>query len=803
MLRAAEGASRRGVDTVVGVLTSHLQVSPDLESFGDSSPELSLDSILNRRPRLVVVENLAHANPRGSRHEKRYQDVQELLDHGIDVFTSLDIYQIESLSDLVLQVTGLVMSEGVPDVVFERASEVVLVDLSPKELLQRYTDGVTRPFDDRFRNEGVLTALREVSLRHASNRAEEDVRRFRRANSIEQVWATADRLLVCVGPSPLSQPLVKATKRLADSVKAPWIALHVAHRDISASQRESVQRNLALARKLGAQVREVTAPFTSETLVQFASEENVTKIVLGKPAHRTWTRWNRGSLVDQLLSHSSGLDVIVVGADSHQDDGMRKPASAAPHPRRNFVWATLIVSLATLVGRGLPAEFDRTNIVMLYLATVVCISYFFGKGPALLASSLAVLYFNFLFIPPTLTFDVSHPQYILTFLGLFFVGWLVSDLTERSKKAAEAALRREKQAVTLFALQRDLLKAEGATEVRTVGARYLHTLFGQSIVLLRDGEQLQSHELPEPESRVADWALRNNQSAGKGSQTFPESRNSWNPVSGSSQAYAVAGLAAPPADQETSELFQAVLGEIGTALERVELAESAAESELLRATEKLQKALLNSVSHDLRVPLVSINGALSGLLNEELKLTPKARREITENALSEAERLTLLVTNLLHMSKMEAGQIHLNAIPCDPWDLVSTTVSAFRRRVGAASILLQGADEMPLVNVDYVLLQQVLFNLLENATRYGEGAITVSLESVDEAVVFSVEDQGQPIPPEEIDRVFERFYRSHDLADGGSGLGLSISKGLVEAHGGKIWIEGGKKFRFSLPVSQI
>ncbi|MFA5506870.1 MAG: ATP-binding protein [Vulcanimicrobiota bacterium] len=342
----------------------------------------------------------------------------------------------------------------------------------------------------------------------------------------------------------------------------------------------------------------------------------------------------------------------------------------------SFAWGTVLVLVATLLGKSLPEDFGLTNVSMLYLAAVVCSSYFLGKRPALWAAAVAVAGFNFLFVPPTLTFSVAHPQYLGTFLGFFFLGWLVADLTERSNKAAEAA-----------------------------------------------------------------------------------------------------------------------------AMERVELARAAAEKELLKAGEKLQKALLNSVSHDLRIPLVSINGTLSSLLNEELTLSPAARREMTENALSEAERLTQLVTNLLQMSRMEAGQMSINAVPCDLWDLVSTTVSGFRRRPGSPEILLEGEEELPLVKVDYVLVQQVLYNLLENAARHGRGVITITLRADPSRVQVSVLDQGEAIAPEEVQRIFDRFYGSQLLSDGGAGLGLSICKSLVEAHGGTIWLEQGKRFCFSLPIA--
>lgn len=806
LLSAAHQARSHGQDVVVGVLRPvDRQSALDLETVNSTSDdsaevEFDLDAALSRRPQAIIIDDLAHQNGESSRHEQRYQDVQELLEAGIDVYTAVNAYHFESLSDQVEAITGIDVEETVPDTVLESADQLRLVDLAPGELLRRYQTGEAHPPWESLKDEGNLIALREITLRLAANRIEDDVRRFRQSHSVDKLWPTNDRLLVCVGPSPLSQPLVRATKRLADSIKAPWIALHVAHQDISPSQRENVQRNLELARALGAQVREVTAPFTSSTIAQFAQDENITKLVIGKPNRRAWQGWKSPSLVDQLLSHSTDLDVIVVGTHGESEEGIRPPASTRSAPPGGYASAAGGVLIATVLSHGLPAEFDRTNIVMLYLAAVVCISYLLGRGPAILASVLSVSCFNFFFVPPTFTFDVAHPQYLVTFLGFFLVSWLVSDLTERNRETAAAALRREKQAVTLFALQRDLLQTTELERLSAVAENHLKALFGPHLLLLGKDDGLNPVDLGDKEKRVAEWAFQNNHQAGKSTKTFPDAAHSWYPVAGPSKVYGVVGLEEPSEDQEAFELFQAVLHQIGAAFERRELAKSAAERDLLRATESLQKALLNSVSHDLRIPLVSINGALSSLLNTELKLSDTARQEMTENALSEAERLTQLVTNLLHMSKMEAGQMQIHALACDLWDLVSTTVSSFRKRPDSPRVELEGDDDIPFVRADYVLVQQVLFNLLENALRYGEGTVTIKLESNAEEAIVSVTDQGQPIPEEEAEHLFDRFYRSRDLADGGSGLGLSICKGLVEAHGGRIWIEGGKTFRFSLPL---
>ena len=600
-------------------------------------------------------------------------------------------------------------------------------------------------------------------------------------------------MLVCVGPSPHSATLIRSTAHLAAGLNAPWVALHIEHSTITASQRQRATTHLELAGTLGAETRTVSGRFDADTILQFAVNEGVTQLVLGKPEAGRWSWWRGPSLVDELVSRSEGLDLGVVG--SHGDTG--SPRRNVPKPGlgggRGYLLATLAVSATT--GLSYPFVSEESNELMVYLAAVVFVSYYLGRGPAILASVLSVILFNFFFVPPILTFKVADPRYLLTFLVLFLVGWLVSSLTARARNTAKAALYREQQAVTLFSLNRDLTRAGDEGEVLKVLRDQTERMFGNPIVLQAENGGLARGKVRDEDWEAAQAAFQTGKPVGKGSD------RTWLPLLGSRTCHGVVGLTPPEGHtRDDRDLLDAMLSQTSAALDRIELGRRAMERDVLEATEKLHKALLNSVSHDLRIPLVTINGTLSSLLDADLRLDPDTEKEMVQSALSEAERLTRLVSNLLQMSKMEAGSLKLNIVPCDPWDLISTTVAGLQSRLKRRTISLHGEEDQPLVPVDYVLIQQVLINLLENSLQHGQGAIRVGLESRPESLLFWVEDEGEPISPELEGRLFERFSRGRELADGGSGLGLSICKGLVEAHRGKIWLEGGRRFCFSLPL---
>jgi two-component system sensor histidine kinase KdpD len=563
-----------------------------------------------------------------------------------------------------------------------------------------------------------------------------------------------------------------------------------------------VARHLELAQSLGAEVQSVTDDSLVRATARVAAKENVTKIVSGKPLERRWRDVLTGTVVDQILQKTSGVDIFVIGGEkSHEEPpNLESRSDTSPHP---YLAALGMVAAVTGLGYPLISWLQPANKVMFYLATVVCAAYYLGRGPALLASLASVLAFNFFFVPPFYTLSVADPEYILTFLGLLLVGLLISSLTAKAKETAVAAQEREGQAVTLLSVSRDLSGALSESAIAKFASTHLERLYGPVKVLLASGKDLQPHQdLEADEFAVADWAFRKSEQAGSGTNTLPGGAYQWHPLLSGTHCLGVVGLQRDihPGQTSKAQLLEAILSQVAASLERLRLAHSAQEADLLKATERLQTALLNSISHDLRIPLVSINGALSSLLDQDISLEENAQRQMIENALSEAGRLTRLVTNLLQMTRMESGVVEIRAVPCDPWDLVSTTLTAVKDRLEGREVHLNLPDDLPLVPMDYVLIQQVLTNLLENSARHGAGAVTIEARVTSQGVEFGVSDEGPGIDPALEEKIFERFFRVSEPGDGGAGLGLSICKGLVEAHGGRIWINNGREFRFVLPL---
>jgi len=810
-------AAHAETDAVVGYAETHgraetdrllegLEIIPtrEVEYHHVKLREMDLDAVLARRPRLVLVDELAHTNAPGSRHAKRYQDVLELLDAGIDVFTTVNIQHLESLNDVVAKITGTRVRETVPDFVLERADKLAVVDLPPEELLERlkagrvYVPAQAQRAADNFFRPGNLIALRELALRQAADQVDGQMRSYMRARSIQGPWPVRDRLLVAVGPSPFSEQLVRSTHRLADVMEAEWVALFVdTASDLTGQERTRVTRTLRLAETLGGQTAQVAGVNVAEAVLAYAREHNVTTVVAGKPHGRRW--WRREDMVDELIRLSGHIDVFVISAESAVETSRAAPLPQSP--RRHYLAATLTVLAATVLCLPLSMILQPVNLVMVYLGAVVLSAYWFGRGPSMLASVLSVLLFDFVFIPPYLTFAVSDGQYVLTFLGLLVVGLVVSTLTSRARDQARAANRREEQTAALYDLSRDLGQAQELSEIRRVVELHVGRQTGSRVwLILPEAVTGRLEETLDPHQQaVADWTFRHGREAGVGTQTLPSATVLALPVQADQRTVAV--LCVAGAVEERS-LTKTMLSQAALALERARLVDSARQAERIRTNEALQTALLNSVSHDLRIPLVSITGALSALCEEGVYQDPETRRNLLDNARGEAERLNRLVSNLLQVTRLESGFLELHREPCDLVDLVSTTLPVLglpERR----PVILDLPDGLPLVSIDYLLIQQVLVNLLDNALKYSTDELQIGARVQAGFCELWVADRGVGVP--EGEPIFEKFYRVQGTGAPGTGLGLSICKGLVEAHGGTIDVEpragGGSVFRFTLPLA--
>ncbi len=827
MLEAAHQRKLQGVDVVVGYIETHkraeteelvegLEVLPrkQVEYRGVTLPEMDVDGVIARHPQLVLVDEFAHTNAPGSRHAKRYQDVQEILAAGIDVYTTLNIQHLESLNDIVAQVTGVIVRETIPDRVIDEAAEIEVIDLPPDELLARLQEGKVYVPDQaaraiqKFFRKGNLTALREMSLRRAAERVDDQMRAYMQTRAIQGIWAAGERLLVCISPSPLSERLVRTTRRLADELNAEWIALYVEtpqFASMSQERRDRVANILQLAEDLGARSYTLSSGSSmdaiAQTVMDFSHKNNITKIVAGKPLRPLWQEFLRGSLVDKLIHKSGDIDIYVVTSS----DSPSFPVDESPlrlHSSVNrYLWSLLLVTLATGLGALIGGRIEATNLVMVYLLAVVFAAVYLGRGPAIFASLVGVLAFDFLFVDPYFTFTVSDTEYLITFIGLFLVGVVISQLTARASEQAEAARQREAETAELYDLSRDLASSADVESILSVLQKHLERTFSRNIaVLLPEGSRLAARvisanmNLSDEELVVADWVYRNAEPAGRHTNTLPAAQLRYLPLKTSKGVVGVLGVGKPntintdltPAQRRLMESFA---NQGAQAIERALLEEQNQQIALLQSAEKLRSALLNSISHDLRTPLVSITGALTALDENFIGMDEPARSALIENARDEAERLNRLVGNLLNMTRIESGAIKLRLEPCDVQDLVGTALEQLGRRVKEKQVRVDVPASFPLVSMDFTLMAQVIVNLLENALKYSpeNSLIDVSVSTKDAKMYLKIMDCGVGIPPEDLSRVFDKFYRVQRPENvSGTGLGLSISKGIVEAHGGKI-----------------
>jgi two-component system sensor histidine kinase KdpD len=848
MLQAAQQRRAEGVDVVVGYVETHGRVETDallpgleliprraVDYRGATLSEMDVDAALARQPQLALVDELAHSNAPGSRHPKRHQDVEDLLASGIDVYTTLNIQHLESLNDIVAQITGVVVRETIPDSVIDQAMEIRLVDLPPAELVQRLREGkVYVPAQaqhavDKFFRLGNLTALREISLRRTAERVDNQMRSYMQTRAIPGPWPAAERLLVCVSSSPLSERLIRAARRLADELNAEWIALSVktpASARLPAAEQDRLANNLLLAESLGA--RTVTLPGRSveDVVIAFARSHNVTKIIAGKPLHSHWQEMLHGSLVDRLIRQSGPIDVYVVSSSTppvQTREPWEMKSQMRRQPWRRYLAAAGLVASVTLVGHPLSLTLDRTNLVMLYLAMVVVAAVYLGRGPAILASVLSVLAFDFFFVSPLLNFAVSDTQYLLTFAGLLIVGVVISTLTARAREQADAAMQRETETVALYELSRDLAAAVSRDGMVQTVTHHMERTFGRAIVVLLPPENNTGRleiaaassnlDLPEDELAVADWVFRRGEPAGRNTTTLPAANLRYLPLKTAQGIIGVLGVEGPtdaqqhPLNPEQLRLMDAFASQAAMALARANLARQARQAEVLQVTEKLQSALLNSISHDLRTPLVSITGALSALLADAGQLDPATERSLLENAHEEAGRLNQLVGNLLDMTRLEAGVLTMHTELSDLQDVIGAALAYLGSRLQERTVQVDVAPGMPLTPLDFVPIVHVLVNLLDNALKYSPPGqpIEISARASGQEALIEVADRGPGIPPEDIERIFDRFYRvQRPGIVSGTGLGLSICHGIVEAHGGNIRAQnrpgGGVSFIIALPL---
>ena len=797
------------------------------EYRGVTLDELDLDAVLTRRPQLAIVDELAHTNAPGCRHARRYQDIEELLAAGIDVYTTLNIQHVESVSDVVSQITGVVIRETVPDHVLEGADEVVLIDLPPDELIKRLHEGKVYVPEQvgtavqKFFRPGNLAALRELALRHLAHKVDRQMRTYMGAHGIPGPWPAGERVLVCLGPGAIAERLVRVGRRLATTLDAEWIAVFVETPEYSRlpdAEKDRIARAQRLAEELGARTETITGISPPQEIVRYALSHNVTKIVAGTSRRPFMERLIRGSLVDWILRHTENIDVYVISSPSSRSATRGAPRTRRPAALGPYAYALAIAAAVGLSSSLFPSRLEPVNLTTLNLLVVVIVAYYWGRGPAILAAWLGAATF-YLSLAPRLTMrGVVSPPFLLALTGLLAVGLVIGTLTSRIREQAQAARAREASTAALYALSRDLAAAAHMEEILNAVTRHIAGVFSRQVAIFLPGEgklemAVQSGDFPftDNERAVASWVFAHGEPAGRGTETLPAAKARYLPLKTAQGIRGVLGVlpaaeTLPALGPEQRHLMEAFASQAAVAIERAQLAAEARRAQVLQDTERLQSALLNSISHDLRTPLAAVTGALSTLVENGHALDEATRRELLETARDAAQRLNRLVGDLLDMTRLQGGALRLRRAPADIQDVIGTSLSQLGDAVTGRQIEVDVAPNIPLVSVDFALITRVLANIVENAIKYSprETPIVIRARAVGPNLEIMVADRGPGVPESDLVQMTGKFQRGRDRATNGTGLGLAICRGFVEAHGGHITVEnrpgGGLNVFFTLPL---
>ncbi|MEQ8787088.1 MAG: sensor histidine kinase KdpD [Pirellulaceae bacterium] len=846
MLENARHAQAENREVVVGYVEPHgrpeteallegLELLPvqQIEYRGVKLREFDVDAALARHPDLILVDELAHTNAEGCRHQKRWQDVVELLEAGLNVWTTLNVQHIDSLNDVIGQITGVVVRETVPDHIFDVANDLELVDITPEELLVRlqagkvYIPEQAQRAMQRFFQKPHLTALRELSFRQAARRIHSDVESARREKAALQPWATGERLLVCVGPSPTTARVIRTAKRMAAALDAPWLAVSIDLPGATDRQPASQQiaQHLRLAERLGAETETLSGQDMAETILDYARSRNVTKILIGKTAEARWKRLLLGTVVDDVLERSGDIDVYVI----HGEEDV-KPAAPSNVASTRIRWRPYVVSTLVVVVTGLLAAASRllhladteANTVMLFLAAVAYVAYKFGRGPATWVSVLSVMVFDFFFVPPFYTFKVADVRYVVTFGVMLAIGLAISTLTSRLKSMVEGTRLRERRTSALYELGKQLSSLYGNIFLVSAAGEKIAELVGGEVAIYLDrpsgtpelafghDSTISRHPVSLP---VAQWVIGHDEIAGAGTNTLPNAVALFFPLTGSQKTLGAIAVKTPDIDRllepDQRRFLESCANQLGLALERDQLAIDAAEARIQAEAEQIRSSLLSGVSHDLKTPLAAIAGASSSLL-EAPSIDEETRRQLLETVAEESTRLNRLLENILQMSKLDAGA----ATPNRQWhvleEIVGSALGRTHKALVGRSVNVQLPADLPLVMVDGLLLEQLLVNLLENAAHHTpeETRITIKAATDGTSLRLVVADNGPGLPPGSEERIFDKFYRASPTADAGrgSGLGLAICRAIAKAHGGDITAanrrSGGAEFVVRLPLAK-
>ncbi len=853
MLNAAQQAIKEKRNAVIGVVETHgreetlklaegIPVIPlrSIQYRTTTLKEFDIDAALAMKPDLILLDELAHTNAPGSRHPKRWHDVEEMLAAGIDVYTTLNVQHLESLNDVVARITGVWVKETVPDALFDSADEISLVDIPSEELLKRLKEGkvyiapgAKRRAAQNFFRKGNLIALRELALRRTAERVDALMDKYKIRTGTMQSWSAGERILVCIGPDVLSGKLVRVAKRMANSLRAPWTAIYIEnerHYRLSKSGQEAVERNLRLAERMGGKAETITGGKASDEIIAYARAHGITKIIVGKTTRPRWREILSGTLADHIIRRSEEIDVYVVTGSAGEETKNIK----TPFWRFHSSWGYyLSAPLASLLPTALllPARrlVEPFNLSVIYLVAIVTVALQFGRGPALVTTLLSALAFNYYLLDPFYTFKLTDQRHLVPFFVLLIAGLLIATQTSRLRLQAAYARRREQNTSALYSFTRELTANRGKETLIDIAARHIGEVFdsdlcvwlpdekGNLAKVMDDSDESDGEKDALREESAARWAYLHRQQAGRGTETLPSATGFYIPLIASGGVMGVIGLFRgkddSPYTSDQVDMLETFANIAASAIERAAAAELMEKTMVETESEKLRNILLSSVSHDLRTPLAGITGAASTLLLEGQKITEEYRDELLRLVHEEAARLARMVTNLLDVTSLQTGSVRLNRELYFIEELIGSALMRVEPRLGKRKVTTRIEHGLPLVRMDGLLIEQVLINLLENVADHTEDGteVTISATLVKPDLHVIISDNGPGLPPGDEEHIFDRFYSASKdgtpapARDGG--LGLAICRGIISAHGGKIWAqnnpEGGSIFTFTLPVRAL
>ncbi len=837
MLQAARTEKLKRCDIIVGFVETHnrketaellngLEIIPRREYSYKSTTlqEMDLDSIISRKPQIVLVDELAHTNSPGSRHAKRYQDVQEILDNGINVYTTVNVQHIESRSETVAQITGIVVRETIPDEIFESADEVEVIDLTPEELLQRLSEGKVYTPErsveaiENFFRKGNITALREMALRIVADRVDKQLQEYMQRKRIKGPWKSGLHLLVAVSHTQQSAKLLRWAKNLSYSMGADLQAIYVESQDKPrAGEAGQLNKNISLARQLGIKFRIVTNSDIVKAIVDFAQKENITHIIIGKPRVRNlYTLLRLGNFVNRLIRYSGNIDVYILGSDIRTDDRFRYKASLPSFTSglRQYLVAALIIVFTTLICFLIRDYIGYQVVSFALLFVVSTLAFFIGTGPILVSATMSALIWDFFFIPPPFTLHIDKPEDMLMLIMFFIIALLSGVLTSRIRRQELKIKIREERTNALYQLTRELSTANGIDEVLRIARNDIRKYFNlNSVILLRNEANQLDYKQPDDSNisiskndmSVAAWTYQHSAKAGRHTDTLPSASYTFYPLKGNQMNLGVIAIRQDIVFTQGEEQFwEAFISQISGKFEREYLRNLAKQGFLLNESDKLYKTLFNSISHELRIPVATIMGASDSLLSSHH--TEEISRELYSEIFKASRRLNRLIENLLNMSRLESGRITPKLDWCDIHDLINKVMEDLEEELRPFQPHIVIPEDLPPVRIDFGLVEQILYNLIYNSTQYASSSSNLRVKVFHDNGILTIQvmDRGPGFQKSEISLIFNKFYRVEGSRAGGTGLGLSIAKGFAEAQGGTISAEnrqnGGAKFTVKIPA---